>query len=402
MRRGATISTKADHTGRMLFWRTLFPCFIPLYCLHILSITIGIYNRRFMRRAVVVRFALLLLVTLFLFALDVFKGSVAIPLDRIFEILTVPLEGLQKSGELATAYSGERDIILLFRLPRAVTSLLAGMGLALSGLFMQTLFRNPLAGPSVLGINAGANLGVAVVVLVMGGAAGGFAATLPFGMKALVTVAAVFGAGAVLGVVLLVSRVIGSVTILLLVGLMFGYLANSLVTLLIHFSAAGRVQAYLQWTFGSFGATAWNDIYILLPVIGVAIFLGILLIKPLNALLLGEEYARSMGVALIRVRMTVIVVGALLAGVVTAFCGPVTFVGVAVPHLARGIFRTADHRTIVPASLLLGGATALTADIVSHLPGQGGILPLNSVTALLGVPVVVWVLIRSRAGRSFI
>lgn|SRR6056297_3294239 len=402
MRRGATISTKADHTGRMLFWRTLFPCFIPLYCLHILSITIGIYNRRFMRRAVVVRFALLLLVTLFLFALDVFKGSVAIPLDRIFEILTVPLEGLQKSGELATAYSGERDIILLFRLPRAVTSLLAGMGLALSGLFMQTLFRNPLAGPSVLGINAGANLGVALVILIWGGAAGGFVAALPFGMKALVTAASVLGAGGVLVVILLVSRFIGSVTLLLLVGLMFGYLANSLVTLLIHFSAASRVQSYLQWTFGTFGATTWDDIHIMLPVVLAAVVLGMFLIKSLNALLLGEEYARSMGVAVMRIRMTVITAGALLAGVVTAFCGPVTFVGVAVPHIARGVFRTADHRIVVPATLLLGGAIALIADIVSHLPGQGGILPLNSVTALLGVPVVVWVLMRNRAGRSYI
>jgi len=354
------------------------------------------------KAGIILRFLLILGAVFSLFALDVFKGSVDIPLERVLRILFSPAEWLSETGGLTLEQSGQRDIILLFRLPRAVTALLAGMGLALSGLFMQTLFRNPLAGPSVLGINAGANLGVALVVLVMGGAAGGFVATLPVGMKALVTGAAVFGAGAVLGVVLLVSRFIGSVTLLLLVGLMFGYLANSLVTLMIHFSAAGRVQAYLQWTFGSFGATIWNDIYILLPVIGVAIFLGILLIKPLNALLLGEEYARSMGVALIRVRMIVIVVGALLAGVVTAFCGPVTFVGVAVPHLARGIFRTADHRTIVPASLLLGGATALTADIVSHLPGQGGILPLNSVTALLGVPVVVWVLIRSRAGRSFI
>ncbi|MDZ7794328.1 MAG: iron ABC transporter permease [Spirochaetia bacterium] len=354
------------------------------------------------KTGIILRFLLILGAAFFLFALDVFKGSVDIPLERVLGILFSPADWLSETSGLGLEQTGQRDIILLFRLPRAVTALLAGMGLALSGLFMQTLFRNPLAGPSVLGINAGANLGVALVVLVLGGAAGGFVAALPFGMKALVTGAAVVGAGAVLGVVLLVSRFIGSVTLLLLVGLMFGYLANSLVTLLIHFSAAGRVQAYLQWTFGSFGATTWKDIYIMMPVIGAAILLGILLIKPLNALLLGEEYARSMGVALIRVRMTVIMVGALLAGVVTAFCGPVTFVGVAVPHLARGIFRTADHRTLVPASLLLGGATALTADIVSHLPGQGGILPLNSVTALLGVPVVVWVLIRSRTGRSFV
>ena len=346
-----------------------------------------------MKQGVILRFVVLSAAALALWALDVFKGSVSIPVNQVLRILADDV-----SAELA----GYRDIVLLFRLPRAVTAVLAGMGLALSGLFMQTLFRNPLAGPSVLGINAGANLGVALIVLIWGGATGGFVAALPFGMKALVTVAAVLGAGGVLAVGLLVSRFIGSVALLLLVGLMFGYLANSLVTLMIHFSAAARVQAYLQWTFGSFGATTWTDIRIMLPITAAAILLALFLIKPLNALLLGEEYARSMGVAIIRVRMTVIAAGALMAGVVTAFCGPVTFVGVAVPHLARGVFRTADHRIVVPASLLLGSSIALLADIVSHLPGQGGILPLNSVTALIGVPVVVWVLMRNRSGRSYI
>ncbi len=349
-----------------------------------------------MRYGVLIRFAVLLAVALFLCAMDVIKGSVTIPPEQVMSILMNP------DGKLPAQMAGYRDIVLLFRLPRAVTAGLAGMGLALSGLFMQTLFRNPLAGPSVLGINAGANLGVALIVLIWGGAAGGFVAALPIGTKALVTLAAILGAGGVLAVVLLVSRFIGSVALLLLVGLMFGYLANSLVTLMIHFSAAARVQSYLQWTFGTFGATTWTDIRIMLPVTAVALFMGLFLIKPLNALLLGEEYARSMGVPVLRIRMVVIAAGALLAGAVTAFCGPVTFVGVAVPHLARGIFKTADHRIVVPASLLLGAAIALLADIVSHIPGQGGILPLNSVTALLGVPVVVWVLMRNRSGRSYL
>ena len=349
-----------------------------------------------MRYGVLIRFAVLLAVALFLFTLDVIKGSVTIPLEQIVSILLNP------KGDLPLQMASYRDIVFLFRLPRAVTAGLAGMGLALSGLFMQTLFRNPLAGPSVLGINAGANLGVALIVLLWGGTAGGFVSALPVGTKALVTLAAIVGAGAVLAVVLLVSRFIGSVALLLLVGLMFGYLANSLVTLMIHFSAAARVQSYLQWTFGTFGATTWTDIWIILPVTAIALLFGLFLIKPLNALLLGEEYAHSMGVPVRRVRMVVITAGALLAGSITAFCGPVTFVGVAVPHLARGIFRTADHRIVVPASLLLGTAIALLADIVSHLPMQEGILPLNSVTALLGVPVVVWVLIRNRSGRSYL
>ncbi|MFW5712147.1 MAG: iron chelate uptake ABC transporter family permease subunit [Spirochaetota bacterium] len=355
-----------------------------------------------MKQGVLLRFTVLVFLALALFSLDVLRGSVSIPMKQVLSIVSQSFELLQTEGELSAELSGNRDIVLLFRLPRAVTAIVAGMGLALSGLFMQTLFRNPLAGPSVLGINAGANLGVALIVLIWGGGAGGFVAALPIGTKALVTFAAVLGAGAVLAVVLLVSRFIGSVALLLLVGLMFGYLANSLVTLMIHFSAAARVQSYLQWTFGTFGSTTWTDIRIMLPLITAAILIGVLLIKPLNALLLGEEYARSMGVPILRIRMVVITAGALLAGVVTAFCGPVTFVGVAVPHLARGIFRTADHRIVVPASLLIGAAIALLADIVSHLPGQGGILPLNSVTALLGVPVVVWVLMRNRSGRSYI
>lgn len=319
-----------------------------------------------------------------LFLFDIVAGSVSIPLSQVIAIL------MGRSGETAAW----RDIIILFRLPRAFTALIAGIGLSIGGLNMQTLFRNPLAGPSVLGINAGANLAVAVLVLFLGSSGGGFISGLSFGSKAYVAAAAVIGASSVLVVILLVSRYISSITLLLLFGLMFGYLANSLVTLLIHFSAASQIQAYIQWTFGSFSSTTWTEIALMLPVGLLLLAPAVFLIKPLNALLLGEEYARSMGVHIAMVRILIISVTSVFAGMVTAFCGPVTFLGVAVPHIARGVMETSDHRLVLPATIIIGASVALLADLISHVPGSPGVLPLNAVTSLLGVPVVLWVLLR--------
>lgn len=343
------------------------------------------------------RFFLLTAAICLLFILDIFKGSVGIPAAEIMRIIF----GTGKS--IDPGLSGFRDIVLLFRLPRALTALAAGIGLSLGGLFMQTLFRNPLAGPSVLGITAGANLGVAVVVLVVGTAASGqYIAAFSSGVKAVIVISAVSGAAGVLFLVLLISRFIGSVTILLLFGLMCGYLANSIVTLLIHFASAGQIQAYIQWTFGSFGATSWADIGVFIPAAAVLLIPAVLLIKPLNALLLGEEYARSMGVHVVRIRAALILITSVYAGLVTAYCGPVTFIGVAAPHIARGITGTSDHRLVLPATLLVGGAAALFADFVSHMPGLPGILPLNAITALIGVPVVIWVLTGSKRGAGMV
>jgi iron complex transport system permease protein len=327
------------------------------------------------------------------FVMDIVAGSVRIAPTEVLRILL--------GGEGTDA--AWRDIVLFFRLPRALTAVAAGMGLSVGGLSMQTLFRNPLAGPSVLGINAGANLGVALVILLLGtGSGAGVVSLYSLWTKSMVILAAVAGGGAVLVLILAISRYIASVTMLLLFGLMFGYLANSVVTLLIHFATAGQVQAYIQWTFGSFGSTTWEDLAILLPVVVLLLVPALLLIKPLNALLLGEEYARSMGVSIRRVRVMIISLTSLYAGIITAFCGPVTFIGVAVPHMARGIMDTSDHRPVVPATILLGISTALLADLISHTPGSPGVLPLNAVTALLGVPVVIWVLVRrSRSGGVY-
>ncbi len=327
------------------------------------------------------------------FILDIVTGSVSIPLVEVVKILG--------GGEGTDA--SWRSIVLLFRLPRALTALTAGIGLSIGGLSMQTLFRNPLAGPSVLGINAGANLGVAMVILFVGtGGSGLLTGGFSLWTKTFITLAAVAGGGAVLLMILLISHYIGSVTLILLFGLMFGYLANSVVTLLIHFASAGQVQAYIQWTFGSFSSTSWGDLALLLPIITLLMVPAVLLIKPLNALLLGETYARSMGVSILRVRIVIITITAVFAGVITAFCGPVTFIGVAVPHMARGLMNTSDHRSVLPATILLGICTALLADLISHTPGSPGVLPLNAVTALLGVPVVIWVLVRrSRSGGGY-
>lgn len=334
-----------------------------------------------------------LALAIMLFFFDAASGSTPISMGKILGFITGSLEGEESL----------RYIVFNFRLPRAVTAALAGAGLSVSGLFLQTLFRNPLAGPSVLGITAGANLGVAAAVLLLGnGVAGGFISGIPLSGRLLVAAASVAGAAGVLAVVLFVARLVGSLTVVLLFGIMFGYVANSIVSIFIHFSAAERVQSYIQWSFGSFDSAVWPDIRIFSVVI-LAVFVGAAaLAKPLNAFLLGEEYAGTMGVAVRRTRGVLIFSAALSAGVVHAFCGPVAFIGVAVPHIARGITGTSDHGLLIPAVAGAGASAALLADLVSHLPVGPSVLPLNAVTALIGAPVVVWVLIKSRSGRFFL
>jgi iron complex transport system permease protein len=268
---------------------------------------------------------------------------------------------------------------------------------------MQTLFRNPLAGPAVLGVNAGSNLGVAATVLLLSAGAGtSFIAGLTLPGRLLLILAAVGGAVLVMSIVMAAARYVGSVALLLLFGLMFGYLANSLVSVMIHFSVASRIQSYLQWTFGSFSVTDLQELYIFLPLIAAGLCIAVLLVKPLNTLLLGENYAASMGVSTGRIRLVLVALTSLFAGTVTAFCGPITFLGVAVPHLARGLLRTSDHRLLLPGVVILGAVVALGADLVSRVPGSDVVLPLNAVTALIGAPVVVLVLLRSRHGKVLI
>ena len=323
-----------------------------------------------------------------LFFLDLMTGSVSIAPDQVVRILFGG-EGLRESWS---------TIIWLFRLPKAVTAVFAGAGLALSGLLMQTLFRNPLAGPSVLGISAGASLGVAVVVLsaANGGIGTSFIEGLGLYGKMGIVASSALGSAGVLGVVILMARRVNNVMTLLIVGILCGFAINAAVSVLIHFSVAELIQAYVTWTFGSFGSATWSDLRLFVPVMITAVIGCQFIRKPLNGMLLGEDYARSMGLRILPLRIFVIVLTALLTGTTTAFCGPVAFIGVAVPHLARMVMDSSDHRVLLPATALLGAMTALTADLLAQLPGSHAVLPLNAVTALIGSPVIIWLIFHRR------
>ncbi len=320
------------------------------------------------------------------FLLNIATGSVDIPLNNIVKILL--------GGEADKAIW--ETIVVKFRLPKAFTAMLAGAGLSVAGLQMQTLFRNPLADPFVLGISSGASLGVALVVM----SAGTVGATLiaELGLLGNFTTAAAASLGAllVLVVVLFVARKVESSVTLLIVGLMFGYTTGAAVSLLMYFSITERIQAYINWTFGSFDGVTWEQMRVFAPLILLGMTLAYGQTKPLNALLLGEAYARSMGVNIQRTRLLIIVSTALLAGTITAFCGPIGFIGVAVPHLCRSLFSTSDHRTLIPATLMMGAGLALGADLIAQMPGSQVVLPLNAVMALLGAPIVTWVILRQR------
>lgn len=317
------------------------------------------------------------------FLLNIAFGSVLIPIGEVLSVL---------GGGSASKPSWEY-IILSFRLPKALTAILAGAALAVSGLQMQTLFRNPLADPYILGINAGASLGVALVVLA-GGTTSGFLASLGFLGDLRLIVSAIIGAGLVTGLVIVASRWLQHAMTLLILGLMLGYATSAVVSILIYFSVPEQIQAYIAWTFGSFGAVTPRQLALLAPIIGSGLVLAWLLAKPLNALLLGEAYARSMGANVQRLRLLLIAGTAILAGAVTAFCGPIAFIGVAIPHLCRALLRSSDHRLLVPSTMLMGAVVALLADLVAGMPGSQTMLPLNAVTALLGAPVVVWIVLR--------
>lgn len=325
---------------------------------------------------------------LFLLLLNLSLGSVSIPISQVAKIL---------AGAVPDKEAWEH-IVLQFRLPKALTALAAGSALACSGLQMQTLFRNPLAGPFVLGISSGASLGVAIVVM----AGSAFGSWLWADSQGLILLAASVGAASVLLLVVFVSSSIRDGMTLLIIGLMFGSLASAVVGILQFFSEAEQVQAYLIWTFGSLSGTTWEELSFLLPIAALGLLLSIFVAKPLNALLLGERYAQSMGVNLPQARAWIIVSTSLLAGSITAFCGPIAFVGLAVPHLTRLLIPTADHRKLLPAVMLGGAILLLSCDILSQLPGSEKVLPINAVTSLIGAPVVIWLIVRKRnISKSF-
>lgn len=319
------------------------------------------------------------------FLLSMFVGSTWVSPRRIVQVL---MPGSAETDSMAF-------IIERVRMPRALTALLAGASLGVAGLQMQTLFRNPLADPSVLGVSSGASFGVALVVLGTGyGAAAAFGVTSGLAGDVLVTVAAMIGASLALSLVLLVSSQVTSPATVLVLGLMCGYGVSAVVTILVGVSQPERLQQWAQWGFGSFSGVTWPRLAVFAPLVLVGLSGATLTTKQLNALLFGERYAMSMGVAVRRARLVTMLGAALLGAIVTAFCGPIAFLGIAVPHLCRGLFRTSDHRVLVPAVVLMGGIVALVAQTLSVLPGSAGVLPINAVTALLGAPVVVAVLLR--------
>ncbi|MBE6273500.1 MAG: iron ABC transporter permease [Bacteroidaceae bacterium] len=340
-----------------------------------------------MRKSVTLSMLLLVASILVLFLLNLFLGSVHIPMDSIWNILW----GLD--GDESVIW---QNIIWKSRIPQSLTALVAGAGLAVSGLQMQTVFRNPLAGPSVLGISSGASLGVAFVVLLSGSIGGIALSRLGFMGEIALTVAAIVGALSVMALIVYVSqKVHGNVT-LLIIGVMIGYVANAVIGVLKFFSVEEDIRAYVIWGLGSFARVSGNQVTVFICIMAVLLPLSFLLIKTLNLLLLGDAYARNLGLNIKRARLQVIACSGVLVAIVTAYCGPITFLGLAVPHLCRGLFRSSDHRVLMPASLLAGAALALLCNLIARMPGFEGALPVNSVTALVGAPVVVSVLFKKR------
>ena len=276
----------------------------------------------------------------------------------------------------------EQNILHAIRLPKAVTAVLAGSALSVSGLIMQTLFRNPLAGPYTLGVSSGASLGVAFLTM--------WSSTLIM----LLPVAACIGATLVLLLVLAVSRKVTGNVSLLIVGMMFGSIAGALVSLLQNFANPDALKLFIVWTLGSLSSVGWSDMQMMIPILLTGALFVLLALKPLNGLLLGEDYARGLGIHVERTRLYIVLATGLLAGGVTAFCGPIAFIGVAVPHIARGIFRTANHRVTVPASALIGACLLLVCDVLCSLFTYP--LPISTVSALFGAPVIIWIVLKGR------
>jgi iron complex transport system permease protein len=326
-----------------------------------------------------------LLIIVFFF-LNIVVGTIAIPLNDAFSILF----GNDQQPQVW------QNIILKSRLPQALTAMVAGAGLAISGLQMQTVFSNPLAGPSVLGISNGASLGVAFVVLATGSIGGVALSSLGAVGNAAISLAAIFGAMSVMALIVYVSQKVQGNATLLIIGVMIGYVATAIIGVLKYFSNEEDIRAYVVWGLGSFSRVSGNQMELFVVLMLILIPLSMLTVKTLNILLLGEQYARNLGLNIKRARLLVIGCSSILVAIVTAYCGPIMFLGLAVPHLCRAIWRTSDHRVLMPATMLTGTALALICNLIARMPGFEGALPINSVTALIGAPVVAMVLFRRK------
>ena len=329
-------------------------------------------------------FIILFIAIILLLIANITIGSIKIPIRDIFDILFSDYHGKESW----------RFIILETRLPQAITAMLCGGALSVSGLMLQTAFKNPLAGPSIFGISGGAGLGVALVMLLFGGTV----STLSFTFTVFLAlfIAAFIGAMTLTVIIFLFSMVVRSNVMLLIIGIMIGYLSSSGISLLNFFATEEGVRSYMVWGMGSFGGVSLSQLPLFTTIVIIGLIGSCLLIKPLNALLLGERYAENLGINTIRVRNLLLIVTGLLTAITTAFCGPVSFIGLAVPHIARLLLQTDNHRLLLPITILTGAAIALLCNIICYLPGSNGIIPLNAVTPLIGAPVIIYVIARKR------
>lgn len=319
-----------------------------------------------------------------LFAMNLIVGSVRIPLADVCDILFDKFNGKESW----------KYIVMENRLPQALTAMLCGASLAVCGLMLQTAFRNPLAGPDVFGISSGAGLGVAIVMLLLGGSVSITMFTVS-GFLAILT-SAFIGAIVVTMIILFLSTMVRNSVLLLIVGLMVGYVSSSAVALLNFFASEEGVKSYMIWGMGNFGGVSMDHMLLFALLCLVGIIASIFLIKPLNIMLLGTQYAESLGINIRQIRNLLLVTVGLLTAVITAFCGPISFIGLAIPHISRLLFRTDNHQILLPGTVLTGAVIALFCNLVCYLPGELGIIPLNAVTPLIGAPVIIYVIIKRR------
>lgn len=339
------------------------------------------HHRSIPRRNLIFLLLVILLITLFI--IDLLSGSADISLKDIIDVLFRAKE------------SNWNSIILNFRIPRALTALIAGMALSVSGLQMQTVFRNPLAGPYVLGISSGASLGVAILIL-------GFASFISFGTSTVlnswaIVIAAWIGSALVLLLIMLVSIRLRDIMTVLILGIMFASAVSAIVSIMQYFSNETMLKSFVIWSMGSLGNLSWGQLEVLIISVSAGLILSIISIKMLNALLLGEDYASSIGLKVKLARIVIFASTCILAGSITAFCGPIAFIGIAVPHITRLLLKTSSHNLLIPGTMICGAIILLLSDIISQMPGSDKILPVNSVTALIGIPVLIWIIIKKNS-----
>ena len=330
-------------------------------------------------------FILTIILLLVLLTLSMLVGSIKIPANDVLSILVGQGEGVKASW---------RYIVLENRLPQAITALLCGGALAVSGLMLQTAFRNPLADPSIFGISSGAGLGVALVMLLLGGSIGAGSVSMS-GYMAII-LAAFIGAMAVMAVIFFFSTLVRNNVMLLIIGIMIGYLSSSAISLLQFFATDEGVKSYMVWGMGSFGGVSMRHMPVFASVTLLGMTGAILLVKPLNALMLGDRYAENLGVSIHKVRNWLLIVTGLLTAITTAFCGPISFIGLAVPHIARLLLRSDNHRILMPTTILCGSVIALLCNLICFLPGENGVIPLGAVTPLMGAPVIIYIIIKGK------